>query len=128
MMVFFIVLQVFFKKKPLLTYDKPARRRGVEAQISALAHVEVLSVHDGSRRTPQGEVHASEDVLREVQHLRSLGDAALLHHELLVHHVRVAIVHACAQEAVGALEHRAEGRLRARGKVAQGADVALKSN
>ena len=42
----------------------------------------------------------------------------------LVHHVGMAVVHASPQEGVAALQHGAEGRLGARGKVAQGTDVA----
>ena len=62
--------------------------------------------------------------LGEVHRLRGLRHAALLHHELLVHHVRVAVVHAAAQEGVAPLQNGPEGRLRAGGEVTQRADVA----
>mmetsp|Transcript_134616 Transcript_134616/g.375165 ORF Transcript_134616/g.375165 Transcript_134616/m.375165 type:complete len:231 (-) Transcript_134616:1617-2309(-) len=73
---------------------------------------------------PESEVHPSKDVLGEVQGLRCLRDAPLLHHDLLVHEVWVAVVHPCPQHRVAALEDGAEGTLRGGGKVAHGADAA----
>mmetsp|Transcript_109177 Transcript_109177/g.282166 ORF Transcript_109177/g.282166 Transcript_109177/m.282166 type:complete len:233 (+) Transcript_109177:831-1529(+) len=72
----------------------------------------------------QREVHAGEDVLGQVERLGRLGDAALLHHEDLVHDVRVAVVHPRPQGRVGSLQDGAEGDLRGRGEVADRADVA----
>ena len=43
---------------------------------------------------------------------------------LLVHDVRVAVVHPRPKHRVGALQYRAKGHLRARGEVPHGADVA----
>mmetsp|Transcript_103052 Transcript_103052/g.222476 ORF Transcript_103052/g.222476 Transcript_103052/m.222476 type:complete len:595 (+) Transcript_103052:877-2661(+) len=97
---------------------------GVEAQVPALGEVEVLLVQDLPASPAEGEVHAGEDVLREVERLGPLGDPALLHHVLLVHDVRVAVVHARAQEGPAPLLDRAEGLLGARREVADGADVA----
>ena len=66
-------------------------------------------VQDLPTSPAEGEVHAGEDVLREVERLGPLGDPALLHHVLLVHDVRVAVVHARAQEGPAPLLDRAEG-------------------
>ena len=44
--------------------------------------------------------------------------------QLLVHDVRVAVVHAGPEHRVGALQDRAEGHLGARREVPHGADVA----
>ena len=79
---------------------------------------------DGAALTSEGEVHAGENVLREVDGLRGLGDTPLLHHELLVHDVGMPVVHPGAQHRVGALQDRSEGHLGAGGEVAHGADVA----
>mmetsp|Transcript_82900 Transcript_82900/g.239546 ORF Transcript_82900/g.239546 Transcript_82900/m.239546 type:complete len:511 (+) Transcript_82900:575-2107(+) len=96
----------------------------VEAQVTAFGQVEVLAVADGAPLAAQREVHAREDVLGQVQGLRGLRDAALLHHVLLVHDVGVAVVHPGAEHGEAPLADGPESDLRARREVADGTEVA----
>mmetsp|Transcript_109152 Transcript_109152/g.243778 ORF Transcript_109152/g.243778 Transcript_109152/m.243778 type:complete len:420 (+) Transcript_109152:946-2205(+) len=96
----------------------------IKAEVAAFGQVEVLAMLDRPPLSSQGEVHAREDVLREVQGLRRLGDTALLHHELLVHDVRVAVMHPSSEHGVATLQNSAEGNLTTRRKVADGAEIA----
>mmetsp|Transcript_10444 Transcript_10444/g.36695 ORF Transcript_10444/g.36695 Transcript_10444/m.36695 type:complete len:244 (+) Transcript_10444:1659-2390(+) len=79
---------------------------------------------DAAAVASQHEVHTCKDILGQVEGLRCLRNTALLHHVLLVHDVRVPVVHSSAEHRVAALQHGAEGQLRAGGEVAHGAEVA----
>mmetsp|Transcript_67012 Transcript_67012/g.195943 ORF Transcript_67012/g.195943 Transcript_67012/m.195943 type:complete len:634 (-) Transcript_67012:481-2382(-) len=100
------------------------RENSVETKVTALGKVEVLTMADLAPTPSKGEVHARKDVFREVQGLRGLRDAPLLHHDVLVHDVRVAVVHSGPEHRVAALEDGAEGVLGGGGEVADGAYVA----
>ena len=67
----------------------------------------------------------TEDVFREVEVLCRLGDAALRDERDLVEHVGVAVVvSALERRGQRALHQRAKAQLRARGELAQQAEVA----
>ena len=81
-----------------------------EAHVAPLAAVDVLKVLDA--RAAQHRVEAGEDVLRDVQRLRGLRDAAARHRPHLVPHVGVAVVEAHHQRPrQEALHHRAKHKL-----------------
>ena len=94
---------------------------GVCWGVTQASHLEVLAVDD--RLPAQRGVHPGEDVLRQVQVLRRLGDAPLREERELVEHVGVAVVVAAPQR-VGhrPLHQRAEAELRARREIAEQPD------
>mmetsp|Transcript_14164 Transcript_14164/g.33730 ORF Transcript_14164/g.33730 Transcript_14164/m.33730 type:complete len:287 (+) Transcript_14164:254-1114(+) len=85
--------------------------------------MQVLSVDNVASIAAQCEVHPGKYILGQVDRLRSFRDATLLDHDLLVHHVRMSVVHARSKKSVGSLQHSAEGSLSTSREVTERTDV-----
>mmetsp|Transcript_116954 Transcript_116954/g.338028 ORF Transcript_116954/g.338028 Transcript_116954/m.338028 type:complete len:392 (+) Transcript_116954:1538-2713(+) len=97
---------------------------GVETHVAPLGKVEILAMADVAPSAAEREIHAGEDVLRQIQCLRRFRDAALLHHVTLLHQIRVSVVHARSKYGIASLEDRAKSDLGSRSEISDAADVA----